>query len=358
MRLLFVTIADAEVGFGHLNRCLSIASTITTDQISAEFLVYGNNDVAAFMATKGYRYTVLPTNKLTSNTINLSNFAKKRFDVTLLDLVHSSFFNTTTRYERFFAEIAQTAVVIAVIDSLGEQSLAVRFPDAPIDLLILPYVMDSNTLDGIQKVGERQLHGAKYAFLAPPYNEITSRSVRLQADCVLITCGGSDPIAMTPAILEGLESLELSLLIRVVMGPFFDESLKSKINGLCSASKHQISLIDKPNNLAEHMAWCDLAISASGLTKYELAATGTPAILFSIDEFHDHTNSTFSGLGTALDIGVAPQTLEFAEKTLELLDNFLLRENMMQTGLKLFDGRGAHRLIAEFTKELTCKRKM
>ena len=37
-------------------------------------------------------------------------------------------------------------------------------------------------------------------------------------------------------------------------------------------------IIDAPPNLVTHLKWAEMAISASGLTKYEMALAGVPSL--------------------------------------------------------------------------------
>src|SRR3546814_12413238 len=49
--------------------------------------------------------------------------------------------------------------------------------------------------------------------------------------------------------------------------------------------------------------WSSDVCSSDLLTKYELAATGTPAILLSHDRAHAENNLAFAELGAAVDLG-------------------------------------------------------
>ena len=102
------------------------------------------------------------------------------------------------------------------------------------------------------------------------------------------------------------------------------------------------------------MLWCDLAVSTSGLTKYELAATGTPAILLSHDSAHAQNNRPFAALGTALDLGEAAglSTATLAEALGVLLNDAARREEMSRRGRAAVDGAGAARII-DAIEELT-----
>ena len=71
-----------------------------------------------------------------------------------------------------------------------------------------------------------------------------------------------------------------------MLGPLIDVALADSVRDACNASHHNYEVVVSPPDLLEYMRWCDVAIATSGLTKYELAASGTPAIIFSIDNEH------------------------------------------------------------------------
>ena len=85
------------------------------------------------------------------------------------------------------------------------------------------------------------------------------------------------------------------------------------------------------------------------LTKYELAATGTPTILMSIDQYHHNVNKAFSKLSSVINLGVAEKvsTKALADKIIDLMHNHQKRTQLSISGRHLVDGHGARRLTNE-----------
>lgn len=352
MRLLFVTVAGNAVGLGHLRRCLSIAASATAAGASITFVVFGDVQAETLLNTAGYPYHVHPEDELFHAPATALQ-TEDSFDAIVADLVYSGFFSSGNPAV-VFASMKKLARCVVAIDSLGERSLAVKAPGAPIDILVVPYVTSDQ--DRAAAIGQRQLRGADYAILPEEYSDMPERRQRENADRMLVTCGGSDPGEWTPVILKGLEAILFPLDVRVIIGPLFDPALGSRISELSVQSSHRIMLIDAPKSLAAHMLWCDIAIAASGLTKYELATTATPALLFSIDSFHEASNRPFAAMGSVVDLGAGTTPDRIADEARRILGDQKLRMKMGAAGRKLVDGKGAQRLVAEMIRKLSCSK--
>ena len=174
------------------------------------------------------------------------------------------------------------------------------------------------------------------------------RGIRPTGDRIRVTAGGSDPAGITAHMLAALHRVDDRRLdLRVVVGPIFSAEAIAEIEELALRSRHRCTLLRAPASLADQMFWCDLAIAASGLTKYELAASGTPALLVSIDAIHAAYNAPFAVLGTSWHLGVAAEVdaFEAASKIMELLDDVATREKQSEAGRLLLDGLGARRIV-------------
>ena len=96
--------------------------------------------------------------------------------------------------------------------------------------------------------------------------------------------------------------------------------------------------------LVEEIRRADVAVSAAGLTPYELGCAGVPAVIIAIADNQLHVARTFHSAGLALGLdgrtGLAQR--EFAA-AIERLEDSGVRERLAAAGPATFDGFGAFR---------------
>jgi spore coat polysaccharide biosynthesis protein SpsF len=163
---------------------------------------------------------------------------------------------------------------------------------------------------------------------------------------ILVTMGGSDPAGMTEFAVGALELLPMPLAVRIVVGPAFRRR-EPPIDAIAH-SKHAVQIVHAPASLAPLMRASRMAVAAFGVTAYELAACGVPAVHVCLTADHARSSGAFDREGAAVTAGVFGEVTpeQIAGAVRRLMGAAGRRGQMAKRASQLVDGRGAERVAA------------
>jgi UDP-N-acetylglucosamine:LPS N-acetylglucosamine transferase len=108
------------------------------------------------------------------------------------------------------------------------------------------------------------------------------------------------------------------------------------------------------DEFAHAMSTCVFAISGSGVSLYDLLASGVPTIAVAFDRLQLRTADAFHEHGAVLSAGlterVTPETLLHYGRG--ILENRALVQEMTEAGKMLVDGKGLSRIVEIARREL------
>jgi spore coat polysaccharide biosynthesis protein SpsF len=167
--------------------------------------------------------------------------------------------------------------------------------------------------------------------------------------------GGSDPGAMTLKALQTLDMIEEPFDTQVVIGPGFQ--YKTQLDKLLRTAHRSFEIKEDVKDMAGLMARADLALASFGVTAYELAALGIPAIYLCLTTDHVASASPFVHAGMARCLGKHNQiSLNSLKNAInDLLFDKKKRNAMGERATRLVDGQGAKR-IAQIIMESVGKK--
>ena len=195
----------------------------------------------------------------------------------------------------------------------------------------------------------RLLLGPRYCMLRRefhPWRE-QKREIAPLGHRVLVTMGGSDPQNFTEKAINALRLIDDPKLdAAIVVG---GSNLHSQsLQGVAAGIGKRVGFYRDAQNIAELMAWADIAISAAGTTSWELCMLGLPSILISLAENQVPVAQELHSRGCAIHLG-GPQQVSseiLATQAAQLLNSENRRRGMSSDCRDLLDGRGAMRVVA------------
>jgi len=351
LKILFIVLTSNTIGYGHLNRCVSLSVVKQLSDHIKEWIILGDSSTKKLRELPPDQVRYYLTDDFASFSTDKMKSCMAGADVIVTDIVHGIFMKQKEASRSLFQAVRASAKIWVAIDSVGAQSMGAQKLAGDTDILVIPYLTDEP--EPRSRKG-KLLRGPEYALLAPSYRAGIDRQHRSNANRIMVSCGGSDPTECSLVVLEALSKIKAPLEIRLVLGPLFSGSLKAKIAQALTSFSHKYSTVVSPPHLRNEMLWCDMAITTTGLVKYELAATQTPAVVFSIDPLHDSLNEPFAAGGSVVDLGVSPDVERIAKETERLLGSLPQRKALAVAGAKIVDGKGAERVAAKIVETGAC----
>jgi UDP-2,4-diacetamido-2,4,6-trideoxy-beta-L-altropyranose hydrolase len=291
--------AGPTLGYGHAVRCLRLANALVDDaavifyplsESCREFLLAGNSD-------------------------DKFGFGKSKFETNELPPL-------------VITDLREAHGITAAIRRNGSRHISIHdlglaqcYSDVAIDgsvATLFPYAPDKH----------------RSLFLGPKYMITRGTVVRSKpSDTVLVTLGGGATTNFAAKISEEVWKAGLTpVTTRGFIGssPMSDEEF------------------------AQAMATCRFAISGSGVTLYDLLASGVPTIAVAFDRIQLRTADAFHERGAVLSAGLAQRLTPSAlmRCCVEMLQNRQLFQRLSEAGQKLVDGKGLSRVIEIVRRQL------
>ncbi len=204
----------------------------------------------------------------------------------------------------------------------------------------------------------RLLLGPRYALLRNEFMAYRAwvRKIAARGTRVLLTMGGSDPKDLTPSVLSALAGLSIDdLRIRVVVGGSAEN--RNRVAETARKFPSRVETISNAANMAELMAWADLAIAGAGTTCWEMCLLGLPAVLVVVAENQRFIARHLAEKGAAVNAGPADSIdgTSLTRGAAELLGSMDRRLQMSQAARQLVDGRGRERVLETMrTRDASC----
>jgi len=274
----------------------------------------------------------------------------KKINIIVLDITSSYTFDYIDQIENYLNNLKTKVNKLLMFDGLNDDAIHTKKDNLNIDFLITPYCGSEES----KSFSFRHLAGLNYFIYNKNLNSIIKNKEEIldQPRNILITMGGADPARISLTILKAIQNDEVlnHKNVKIIAGSLFKEDYKTEINKIVNSNKCW-SLVSDVQDLSQHFAWCDFCITTTGLTKYELAKTRTPAILVAHSKEADQNNKAFNLLDVSHYIGYINnlESEKIRSEICSFVKNFELRKNIWENASKIENGKGVEFIVNEIS---------
>lgn len=174
---------------------------------------------------------------------------------------------------------------------------------------------------------------------------------------VLVTMGASDPGGLTELAVDALDRIDADLEVTVLFGRFMDSDRRARLRPRIDREGWRV--LEDVADARKPMGATDLAVINGGLTRYEVAALGTPMVTVSLDDVQCRLNEHMATLGAGVHAGRKQEVTAagLARIVRELLADPDRRGSISRRQRGLFAGHGEAQivdLLRQVHAERTC----
>ena len=345
MKIAIRADGNANIGLGHIQRCLTLSSQLKKKGAKVIFVVKEDKIVKEKVKQEGFEVIELEHNLNLDKDLRyiVKTIKENKIDILITDSYEFD--------EKYLIEVKKNVALLVSIDDLAE----IAFPS---DILINQNIYAKELSYRSLTAKTEFLLGPEYALLKEEFIQSNSRTFQCakrrmneKVKNILITLGGSDIFNLTPKILHILCKIKEDFKITVVVGPFFNNI--SRIKEISSKTDKGVKFIYNSPQMAKLMFEAGLVITGGGSTLHELAATGTPACAFCLADNQERNIKGMERYGAIINLGWWNEFKEerVCNEVMRLLKTPYLREEMSKKGQELVDGRGVERVIKSIFEE-------
>lgn len=347
---------SAQIGMGHLMRCLSIALALKEYQANVMF-VTNNVQSQTFVIEKGFACQLL-----SGQYPAMEEEVEDTIAILQAQEVHLLLVDSYQATETYLSRL-NSVVPVFYLDDLGRMGLPVSG--------LINYNIYGQDMSYQENYPEETtlLLGSRYAPVKAPFKN-TPYEVREKVSNILITMGGSDALNIAGQLGEILlDALPQEVSLTLICGRFSPHLAELQAMAQASSTTHvssaskaaqnqayqRVQVLTDVSDMWNVMQKCDLAIAAAGSTMYELCTMGVPTICCYYVENQRRIAECFgkdTSMLNAGDFSKEPEQVLQAIKAqaVKLVESRQLRKQLSEEMHKVSDGMGAYR-IADILRE-------
>jgi len=332
--IVFLCVTDSDTGFGHLSRCITLASGLRKKGYKTIFLINQKLKTIEELKSKNFVFEKIP--KFSSKNYPkydpihvFKKMKSKGWETIIVDMR-----NYGENISKFLKN--KKFNVILLDDAWCKKPNADLIINGTITKKYHKYSTNSHS---------KIFKGTKFWISNPEFSKYKKKISEVNHKkkyCIVVSMGGSDQHELTSIVIESLANLP-NVLVTVIIGPFFKKSLKLK-NQIKNSN---VLLLDSPKKIWKEFHKCDLVICSPGNTLYELCIQQIPTISIAAEPHQLEYANDFSKKGFSKNLGLwKNMNSDLVRKsTISLLNKPKKRKEMCIAAKKIIDGKGLHRVI-------------
>ena len=325
MKAIIFTEGGKGIGFGHALRCSAIKFVFERAGIKTELVVKGDESVAR----------VLGRGRFTAKDWQNGSAARLAAgaDIALID----SYLAGRKIYQR----IAAAARHCLYLDDCAR----LDYPAGT----VINYNAYGPAMRYPRRRGAQYLLGTAYAPLRKEFMSVPARKTQKNIGKALLIFGGADTAGLTMQTLKFLAADRPGIKKTVIAG---GEAARAAAEQLKDRNTRVLFNADTAA-VRKEMLGCDIAFTAGGVTLYELARTGTPAIAFCVADNQKKNVRAMAKAGAVCQAGLSAGKIQGAglKKIIARMAASGCRKRMSAAGMNVVDGLGALR-VAKYARAL------
>ncbi|MCZ6603188.1 MAG: UDP-2,4-diacetamido-2,4,6-trideoxy-beta-L-altropyranose hydrolase [Planctomycetota bacterium] len=335
--LLLRADANAEIGTGHVMRCLALAQAWREEGSDAVFLMHpSSGSINDRLASEGCTAVTLQAE--TGSGQDAQETARVARDVGAGWVVVDGY----AFDRRYQGALKEAGLGLLFVDDYGHGKSYCA------DLVLDQNIDTTTEFYADRTSATRLLLGARYALLRREFrmHRGWKRQISTPARRLLVTLGGGDLDNVTLKVIEALRQLDEAELEAVVVSGWANRHRKD-LEAAAGRARCRIRVTTTTQEMPDLMMWADVAVSAGGTTCFEMTYLGLPHLIIILAENQERMARSLDRAGSAINLGwhgsCTPE--EIARRLRGLIDDVQARTSMAGKGRDVLDAKGAWRVV-------------